>query len=134
MMLSDALKYIYPDLDFRNGCRLIDRSDGAGVVIAEWLDPRPQPTQAEIDAAVLPGRKAVRIAAIRAEARQRIEATYPDWRQRSAALGLYPAEYVSTMQAAIASVIAASNTAEDAVDAAADVAAVEAVTVTWPVI
>jgi hypothetical protein len=38
------------------------------------------------------------------------------------------------MQADIAAVIAASNTAEDAVAAATTVAEVEAVTATWPVI
>ena len=99
----------------------------------DWIGPNP-PTQAEFDAAVIPAAKHFKIAAIRTEARQRIEATYPEWRQRSAALGVYPPEYVAQMQEGIAAVIAASNAGEDAVDAAVDVAAVEAVTVTWPVL
>ena len=86
------------------------------------------------DAEILAATKTYRIASIRAEARTRIEATYPEWRQRSAALGVYPPEYVAQMQEGIAAVIAASNAGEDAVDAAVDVAAVEAVTVTWPVL
>jgi hypothetical protein len=81
-----------------------------------------------------PAHIAERIDAIRSEARERIEAKYPEWRQRSAALGLYPAAYVAQMQADIAAVIAASNAAEDAVDAATTNPAAEAVAAAWPVI
>lgn len=106
-----------------------DHGDGAYAVSLADLTTRPA-TAAE----VLLATAAERIAVVRTDARQRIEAKYPEWRQRSAALGVYPAEYVAQMQADIAAVIAASNAAEDAVAAATTVEQVEAVTATWPVI
>jgi len=48
MMLSAALKYIYPDIDFRKDCILQD--DGDGVYVRSWIRPDPIPTQEQIDA------------------------------------------------------------------------------------
>lgn len=83
---------------------------------------------------VLTATRQARKVEIRQQAADVIDAKYPDWRQRSAALGVYPQAYVQQMQSGIASVIAASNGGEDAVDAAPDIPSVEAVTVTWPVL
>jgi len=78
--------------------------------------------------------KSDRLTAIRREARTRIEAKYPSWYQNNVALGIYPQSFGDTMKDAIASVIQASNVAEDAVDAATTVADAVAVQPTWPVI
>jgi len=48
MMLSAAIQYIYPAIDFRKDCILQD--DGDGVYVREWNRPEPQPTQEQIDA------------------------------------------------------------------------------------
>lgn len=119
----------------------------SGVV---WWHSDPEPTQAEIDAAALPAAQAHKLAAIRAEAKQRIEARYPDWLQRNmtarsaelidirATVGSLTAEEEAERQGikaiwtAIKSVRAASNAAEAQVTAADTVEAVEAVTVDWP--
>lgn len=81
---------------------------------------------------VLAAAKVSRKASINAEAQSRILAVYPLEKQSSASLGIYPAEYRATMTEDIASVIAASNTACDSVDAATTVAGVDAVVVSWP--
>lgn len=107
---------------------------GDGPRIERWMSATPQPTQAEIDAAALGAYKASAIAANRAEARRRIEAKYPLWRQQSAVLGVYPEAYASQMATDIAAVVGAENTAADLIDAATTEAAVAAVTVNWPVI
>lgn len=99
----------------------------------KWLNSL-QPTQAEIDAATLPATRANAIQQINIEATRRILAAYPLEKQSSANMGVYPQTYTDKMIADIAAVIAASNTACDAVDAALDVAGVDAVTVNWPVI
>lgn len=99
-----------------------------------WFVAEP-PTQAELDAAVLPAEKARRIAAINAECRARLIARYgPAEEQVSRSVGVYGAAEQQALAAGIASTIDASNTAQNAILAAADLAAVEAVTVTWPVI
>jgi hypothetical protein len=99
-----------------------------------WYSAQPQPTEAEIDAAALPALKSRTITANRAEARRRIEAKYPLWRQQSAVLGVYPEAYTAQMSADIAAVVSAENTAADLIDAATTEAEVAAVTVNWPVI
>lgn len=84
---------------------------------------------------VLSAAKADRIDAINAECRARLIARYgPAEEQVSRAIGVYGAQEQSAMQAGIAATIDASNAAQNAILAAADIAAVEAVTVTWPVI
>ena len=126
------LKYLFPalrddDFDLQD--------DGAGPVIKRWTYSQAQPTQADIDGARLPAAKAGRIATINAECRARLLARYgPAEEQVSRSIGVYGATEQSAMQAGIAATIDASNTASNAVLAATDIAAVEAVTVTWPVI
>lgn len=98
-----------------------------------WESDDDAAVQAIVDAYdPLPGAKAEKLAAIRAEAQERIFALYPPWRQSNAALGLVPEADVLAMQDFIADHIDASNAAEDAIDAATTVAQVEGVTPTWP--
>jgi len=86
-------------------------------------------------AEILSATKESKIAAINAECRSRLIARYgPPEEQVSRALGVYGQTERDAMEAGIAATIDASNTASNAVIAAADQAAVEAVTVTWPVI
>lgn len=130
--MSLAAKLIYlgfkPEIDFW-------ASDVGGEHIASWMSASPQPTQAEIDAAALPAAKAARIAAINDECRARLLARYgPAEEQVSRSIGVYGATEQSAMQAGIAATIDASNTASNAVLAATDIAAVEAVSASWPVI
>lgn len=130
-MLTAALEYLgySPLVDY------VAQDDGAGPYIRTWLSAQPQPTQAAIDAAILPATKAQRIQQINAECRARLFARYgPAEEQVSRSMGIYGDAEKQAMQAGIAATIDASNYASDAVLAAADVEAVEAVTVTWPVI
>ena len=69
---------------------------------------------------------------IRAEAEVLILTDYPLWYQSNVANGIYTSAVGDAMTAAIAAFISASNTAEDAVDAATTPSAVEAVTPDWP--
>ncbi len=86
-------------------------------------------------AEVLAAAKAQRIEQINAECRSRLIARFgPAEEQVSRAIGVYGAAEKSAMETGIAATIDASNVASNAVLAAADIAAVEAVTVTWPVI
>ena len=129
--LANILSYLFPDVDFFRDCRL--RDDGNGAYIAEWRRAEPQPTPAELVAAELPAAKAVYIAANRAECSRRIFERYPAGRQLSALAGLYDPGNVAAMTDWIAANISAENAAADAIEAATTVAAVEAVTVAWPV-
>jgi len=128
---TSVLVYLFPDIEFFRDCRLMD--DGNGAYISEWHRPEPQPTLAELAAAELPATKAAAIAANRAECSRRIYARYPAGRQLSALAGLYDSANVATMTDWIAANISAENTAADAIEAATTVAAVEAVSVSWPV-
>ena len=79
--------------------------------------------------------KATRIDGINAEVRSRLVARYGSAEEQvSRAIGVYGATEQSAMAAGIAATIDASNVAQNAILNAADVAAVEAVTVAWPVI
>lgn len=133
-MIANALRELFPGIKIGPGdpgdeCVLSE----SGIVF--WGRTEPQPTQAEIDAAMLPAAKAQRIVAINAECRARLIARYgPAEEQVSRSLGVYGATERDAMQAGIAATIDASNTAQNAILAAADIAAVEAVTVAWPVI
>lgn len=134
-MVSAALSILFPGIMFGDtgDCEL--RDDGAGPYIAAWRRPEPQPTVAEIAAAFLPATKAQRIAQINAECRTRLIARFGDAAEQvSRSIGVYGLAEKSALETGIAATIDASNTASDAVLAAATVAAVEAVTVTWPVI
>lgn len=126
---SGILKYLGHDVD------KIDVMDEYGVItITRWDAPTLQPTDQEIIDAVLPYTKHVKLTQIRAEANKIIETKWPAWRQNNCALGVYPEAVAAECADDIAAVIAASNSAEDAVDAATTVQDVEAVTPTWPVI
>jgi len=62
---------------------------------------------------------------IKFQAKHRIEDSIPLWKQINAALGLYDAEKTQAIKDAISAVRTASDTAEAAVNALEDVAAVE---------
>ncbi len=103
-----------------------------GVSTMRWLAASLQPTPAELAAAELPAAKQFAIAANRAECSRRIFERYPAGRQLSAIAGLYDSANVATMTDWIAANISAENTAADEIEAATTVAAVEAVSVSWP--
>ena len=127
-MSTIAITYLFPT--FQAG-RQYDL-DGAGNIVF-WRSVLPQPTPTELAAAELPAAKAAAIATNRAECSRRIYARYPAGRQLSASFGLYDSANVATMVDWIAANVAAENTAADLIEAATTVAAVEAVTVAWPV-
>ena len=126
-----ALQYLgfKPNVDFYAS----ERADGS--IEVSWLSAAEQPDQAAVAGAELAAVKAIRIAAINAECRTRLLARYGSAEEQvSRAIGVYGAQEQADMQAGIAATIDASNTASNAVLAAADIAAVEAVTVAWPAI
>lgn len=103
--------------------------DGLGNI---WLQA-PDGTRTAPNATdLLNAYKAEGLRSIRSEAQLRIVQAHPEWRQRSAALGVYPQSFVDQMQADIAAIVSASNAAEDAVTVASTIADVEAVTPAWP--
>ena len=75
--------------------------------------------------------KVARNIAIRAEAQGIITADYPLWFQSNVALGVYDSTVGDPMKAAIAAIIVASNTAEDAVEACTTLAEIRAVVPVW---
>lgn len=84
---------------------------------------------------ILTATKASKIDTINAECKSRLFARYgPPEEQVSRALGVYGQAERDAMSAGIAATVDASNVASNAVISAVDLAAVEAVTVTWPVI
>ena len=91
------------------------------------------PTRIATTAEIFAATKLASIDANRAECSNRIYERYPAGRQLSALAGIYDAANVRAMHDWIASCIAAENTAADLIEAAQSVAAVEAVTVAWPV-
>ncbi len=92
-------------------------------------------SRAVAGAELLDAARASRIEQINAECRARLLSRYgPAEEQVSRSIGVYGATEQSAMQAGIAATIDASNTASNAVLAATDIAAVEAVSVSWPVI
>ena len=114
---------------------LLQQTAGAVTEIgAEYrIDFRDGTSRNATTAEILAATKAARIAANRAECSNRIYVRYPAGRQLSASFGLYDSANVATMVDWIAANVAAENTAADAIEAATTVAAVEAVTVAWPV-
>ena len=99
------------------------------------LDLADGTSRAATEAEVLDAAKAVRIAGINAECRSRLVARYGTAEEQvSRSLGIYGTAARDAMIAGIADTIDASNTATDAILAAATIEAVEAVTVAWPVI
>lgn len=90
-----------------------------------------QATQAEVLDAV----KAVRISGVNAECRARLIARYGTAEEQvSRSIGVYGADEQVALATGVAATIDASNTASNSVLAAADIAAVEAVSVSWPAI
>jgi len=77
--------------------------------------------------------KTAKLANIRMSARATITADYPSWFQDNVALGIYGSDIGDPMKTHIANIITESNTCENAVEAASDVATVRAVTPDWPV-
>jgi len=77
--------------------------------------------------------KTAKLADIRRDAQMTITVKYPGWFQDNVALGIYGSDIGDPMKTHIANIITESNTCEDAVDSAETVAAVRAVTPTWPV-
>ena len=112
---------------------VLDRDFVADQEGLRWFVPAP--SQADLEAAVLPAAKANRIAAINAECRARLIARFgPAEEQVSRSVGVYGAAEQSALKIGIELMVDAANAAQNAILAAADIAAVEAVTVTWPVI
>ena len=136
MMLARTLAYLFPGIDFTRDV-VIQAATG----IVDWRRPEPQPTPAELAAAELPAAKQFAIAANRAECSNRIYARYPAGRQSSVALGIYSGAeaeaQAQVMKDWISDMVAAENAAADAIEAVQPgpnaVAAVEAVSVSWPV-
>jgi len=78
--IAEAIKWLHPDADFRSNVRI--ENDGSGPRIVEWAlgvnpptDAQLQAAIAEIDAAGPPPEL------VKAEARRRILAAYPEWKQ-----------------------------------------------------
>lgn len=106
-------------------------ADLAGAYRIDFADSSRAPTTAEI----LGVTKELRLTAINAECRARLVARFGDaLDQNSRAVGAYGAAEQAALKPGIEAMIDASNTASNAVLAAADIAAVEAVAVTWPAI
>lgn len=77
--------------------------------------------------------QAERISALKAECSRRILATWPDYKQRSAALGVYGAEAATACAKWIADHIAACDAAEAAIRACATAAGLDALPAPkWP--
>jgi hypothetical protein len=74
-MLSVAISHLFPSIDFTTECILVD--DGTGPYIAAWNRPEPQPTPEEIEAAILPAKRAQVIEQINAERDRREQSTFP---------------------------------------------------------
>lgn len=108
-----------------------------GDKISGWRRAEPKPSEAALVAAYdpMPDAKANRIASINAECRARLIARFgPAEEQVSRSIGAYGAVEQAALKLGVETTLDASNVASNAILAAADLAAVEAVTVTWPVI
>lgn len=134
-MLAKALKQAYPGIvigpgDLGDECVISDE------LIVYWGRPEQKPIESNVISVYdpLPDVRALKLAEIRSEAASIIEAKWPLWKQNNCAMGVYPEAVAATCTDDIAAVIASSNAAEDAVDAATTVAEVEAVTPVWPVL
>jgi hypothetical protein len=116
----------------RNTPNVVGVSESGASYVMQFADGS---SRAATAAEVLEARKLVRIEAINAECRARLLARYGTAEEQvSRSIGVYGATEQAAMPLGIAATVDASNTASNAVIAAADEAAVEAVTVTWPVI
>jgi len=84
MNLSAILQNLFPGIVIgsadQGDCEIEKGEDGV-TRISAWRRPEPQPTDAEIAAAALPAAKAAKKQHIKATARARILARYPEWMQ-----------------------------------------------------
>lgn len=129
---ANALTLVH--LGYRPNVHFLASDAGDGVTYIEWLQG-VEPLASDVEAAALGAVQAARIAAINAECRARLVARFGDaLDQNSRAVGAYGAAEQAALKPGIEAMIDASNTASNAVLAAADIAAVEAVAVTWPAI
>lgn len=103
-MHSIAIEYLFPDIDMLNECVLQD--DGSGPYIAQWNRPEPQPTQAEIEAAMLPARRVAVIAQINAERDRREQTSFP-----------YLGKQIDSDPVSVQRITVATNTAQMALSA-----------------
>jgi hypothetical protein len=78
--LGQVLAYLFPGITFGPSaeCEVYDEQ------IHAWRLPQPQPTPAEIEAARKPAALALVTERIKSEARRRILARLPEWRQANA--------------------------------------------------
>lgn len=114
------------------GSNIASVYDDNGTTFVQFNDGT---TRAVTAAELLTATKASKIDTINAECKSRLFARYGTAEEQvSRALGIYGQTERDAMQAGIAATIDASNVASNAIIAAADLATVEAVTVTWPVI
>ena len=101
------------------------------------IDFRDGTSRNATTAEILAATKAAAISSNRAECQRRIYSRYPAWRQSSVALGVLTGPVAEALAAEmrdwISDMVAAENAAADLIEAAQTVAAVEAVTVAWPV-
>jgi len=104
-----------------------DNGDGTyRVDMADGSSRQATPTE------ILQAAKASKLADIRAKAKELIYATFSAESQINCADGTYSASVCAPLIAHKQAVISASNTAEDAVDAATTVNEVNAVEAVWP--
>ena len=133
--LTETLVFLRPTAKPHFDFAVVD--NGNGPFIERWNAQKlgTQPTPAEIAAAELPAAKALRIEADRQECRRRLTEQYGDaLEQVSRASGLYGSTAQANHADGVTACVAASNTARDQINAAQSVAAVEAVSVAWPVL
>jgi hypothetical protein len=134
--LPQVIEYLYPGIRQPFDCACGQAQDGV-ISIVYWNADLlgPQPSAQALEDAKLPAAKVLKIAAINAECRARIISRFGDaFEQVSRTNGYYGQAERDVMDAGIPATIDASNVASNAVLAATTVAAVEAVTVTWPAI
>lgn len=81
-MLAETLQFLYPNIDLERECILEHGPNGA--YIASWNRTEQQPTIQEIEAAYLVVRLGSITSAIKEQARKRILAVLPEWKQANA--------------------------------------------------
>lgn len=126
MNIPKILAYLrFDGADWRMG----DPSDYATL---EWLGVSSKPSLGDLQEAELAAEKYFKVRKIKTEAANRILSQWPDYAQRSAALGIYDSLpesdsfHPTNMKAGIAAIISAEHAAEDAINALEDPRAVEA--------
>jgi hypothetical protein len=82
--------------DMRPGEKWAIRGNHLDYANLEWMDAAAKPTEAEMQTAELAAAKAWRKNKVKAEAKSRIVALWPEWKQRNASLGGYAGDYSAT--------------------------------------